>query len=169
MKQKNLWIMSGVPGSGKSTWLKNHWPQCGCVVSRDTIRFQMLNDDESYFAKEESVWHAFTEAITLSLRDYDDVYADATHLGPGSRKKLLKAINAKGYKNLNVNVIYFNVPVEVCIERNKQREGRALVPEDVIRSMANSFTPPTFKEYIKYHLIQEVNEKGEVIHTWRSF
>lgn len=67
----------------------------------------MLNDDESYFAKEESVWHAFVEAITLSLRDYDDVYADATHLGPSSRKKLLKAINAKGYANLNVNVIYF--------------------------------------------------------------
>ena len=82
---------------------------------------------------------------------------------------MLKAINAKGYKNLNVNVIYFNVPVEVCIERNKRREGRAQVPEDVIRSMANSFTPPTFKEYIKYHLIQEVNEKGEVIHTWQSF
>lgn len=147
-------------GSGKSTFLKNRWPQCGCVVSRDALRFQMLNDDESYFAKEESVWHAFVEAITLSLRDY----ADATHLGPGSRKKLLKAINAKGYANLNVNVIYFNVPVEVCIERNKQRDGRAQVPEEVIRSMANSFTPPTFKEY----LIQEVNEKGEVIHTWQS-
>lgn len=95
MKQKNLWIMSGIPGSGKSTWLKNRWPQCGCVVSRDALRFQMLNDDESYFAKEESVWHAFVKAITLSLRDYDDVYADATHLGPGSRKKLLRQLTQK--------------------------------------------------------------------------
>ena len=67
MKQKNLWIMSGIPGSGKSTWLKNRWPQWGWAVSRDALRFQMLNDDESYFAKEEGVWPAFIKAITLAL------------------------------------------------------------------------------------------------------
>lgn len=169
MKQKNLWILSGIPASGKSTFINKLWPNCGCVVSRDTIRFQMLNDDESYFGKEKSVWNAYIEAIKLGLKEYDNVYADATHLNPNSRRKLLTAINAKEYKNLNVNVIYFSTPVEECIKRNEKREGRTRVPESVIRSMANSFVKPTFNECIKYHIIEEVNDKGEVISQWQSF
>jgi predicted kinase len=43
-----------------------------------------------------------------------------------------------------LEALFFDVPVEVCIERNKQR-GRE-VPEQAIRNMAESMEPPAEQE-----------------------
>ena len=42
--------------------------------------------------------------------------------------------------------VSFEAPVNVAIERNKQRVGRALVPEHVIYNMKDSFIIPTLEE-----------------------
>jgi tRNA uridine 5-carbamoylmethylation protein Kti12 len=34
------------------------------------------------------------------------------------------------------------VPIETCLERNAQRTGREVVPEDAIRNMEKSFKMP---------------------------
>jgi predicted kinase len=43
-----------------------------------------------------------------------------------------------------LEALFFDVPVEVCIQRNQQR-GRE-VPEQVIRNLAQSMQLPTEKE-----------------------
>ena len=50
--KKQLIIMCGAPGSGKSTYIEKHFisfPGYTKVVSRDQIRFSILKDDEDYF------------------------------------------------------------------------------------------------------------------------
>ena len=42
----------------------------------------------------------------------------------------------------HIQRVVFDVPVEVCLERNRQRTGRAVVPDHVIQKMAISFYPP---------------------------
>ena len=45
----------------------------------------------------------------------------------------------------------------------------AKIYKDYTKALEDFMTFKSDKEYIKYNLIQEVNEKGEVIHTWQSF
>ena len=55
MKQQNLYLMCGVPGSGKTTWVKRQMMQANGAssrhISRDTIRFNVITDEDDYFAK----------------------------------------------------------------------------------------------------------------------
>ena len=43
-----------------------------------------------------------------------------------------------------VQAVYFDVPLEVCLERNSRRHR--VVEEDVMRRMAAKLKPPTFEE-----------------------
>jgi predicted kinase len=43
-----------------------------------------------------------------------------------------------------VHAVFFDVPLEVCLQRNSQRERS--VSEDVMRKMAEKLRPPVFEE-----------------------
>ena len=147
-----LWIMVGLPASGKSTFASQYCKVHPNTihVSRDEIRFSKITDDEAYFSAEREVFKEFCKQIQNNLNAGLDVIADATHLNWKSRSKLIRNLNLK---NANINCIYVNTPVEVCIERNRTREGRACVPEDVIMTMNRSLTDPNTDPFI-YHDIQ---------------
>ena len=94
MAKHTLYIMCGPAGCGKSTFLNNCATKIseGCaIVSRDEIRFNMLKDDMSYFAKEKEVFAKFTATIASELQ-YADVFADSTCINEASRKKLITAV-----------------------------------------------------------------------------
>lgn len=88
-----LFILMGVPGSGKSTWCKNHITN-ETYISRDEIRFSLISENDEYFSKEDIVFNTFVEKINKALNDGTDVFADATHLNRVSRNKLIKQIQA---------------------------------------------------------------------------
>ena len=51
---KKVWLMCGIPASGKSTWAREHQEMFGgVIVSRDEIRFSIVKDDEEYFSHED--------------------------------------------------------------------------------------------------------------------
>jgi predicted kinase len=43
-----------------------------------------------------------------------------------------------------VQAVFFDVPLEICMERNKRRERT--VGDDVMKKMAERLRPPDFKE-----------------------
>ena len=59
----------------------------------------------------------------------------------------------------NVYVLYIAVPLEVALERNAQRSGRALVPETSIRNMFQSISLPRKEEGIDVVLQLDENYK----------
>lgn len=145
MKNK-LYIMVGVPGSGKSTYAKKHFPGAS-YVSRDKIRFDLVAENEEYFSKEDEVFTEFINTINLELAYGNDVVADATHLNPKSRHKLLKNLDINLIRNIEIIAVIMATPLEECIKRNENRKGtRAYVPPEVIKKMYNSFKTPTFEE-----------------------
>ena len=162
MKQKRLWLTSGVPGSGKSTWVKNKLMCDGGIwISRDEIRFSLLKDDEDYFAHEDHVIKLFYKYINAALKNdtIGDVFADATHLSPKARAEVLRALSLDS--DIEVNCIFFDVPVDVAIKRNEQREGLARVPRSVIRRMNIQKSIPTIEEGFNKIII--INENGEEV------
>ena len=155
--KKRLYLMMGVPGSGKSTYVKSMLKYGDIYISRDEIRYSLLTDEDDYFAKENEVIRTFIENIDKSLvmEEYcGDVYADATHLSPKSRAQVLNQLKNKD----KVSVIYLDIPLNIILERNAQRKGRALVPENVVRRMYNSIILPTKEEGIEELIIIDENQ-----------
>ena len=147
-KSKNLWMMVGVPGSGKSTWIKNHlasFKNYTKVLSRDDIRFSLIDDNDEYFSKENEVFEKFIEEIKDGLKNCNNTIADATHLNERSRAKVFNAL--KGYlKNIEINAIVINTSLDRTIAQNSLREGRSFVPLSAIRRMNIQLTIPTLEE-----------------------
>lgn len=156
--KKHLYLMMGVPGSGKSTYAKNILKYGDIYISRDEIRYSLLTDKDDYFAKENEVIRTFIESIdkSLELEEYrGDVYADATHLSPKGRAQVLNQLKNKD----KVSVIYLDIPLNIILERNAQRQGRALVPENIVRRMYNSIILPTRAEGIEKLIIIDENQE----------
>lgn len=145
MKNK-LYIMIGIPGSGKSTYAKKHFPNA-LYVSRDEIRFNLVAENEEYFSKEKEVFSKFINTINFGLTTGKDVVADATHLNYRSRNKLLKNLDINFIRKIEIVAIVMATPLDECIKRNENRKGtRSYVPQEVIKKMYTSFKPPTFEE-----------------------
>ena len=148
LKDKRLWVMCGIPGSGKSTFIATHnnfFNERKAVISRDNIRFSMIKEKDSYFSKEKEVFAEFIRQIKESLNKNIDTIVDATHINPPSRGKLLRALG-NSLKNVQINAIVIKVPLEIALERNKQREGIKVVPDQAIINMNSQFTEPILDE-----------------------
>lgn len=144
MKQKRVWLLSGLPGSGKSTWARQKIAENGGVwCSRDEVRFSIVKEDEEYFSHEDKVFNTWIKQINEALEnpEVENVYIDATHLNDKSRNKVLNRLTKNTDIEKITNVLFLT-PLETCLERNKQRSGRAVVPEEVIRNMAKTFQIP---------------------------
>lgn len=152
-----LYILIGVPGSGKSTWA-NMFCKHLRYVSRDEIRFDLINENEDYFSHEKEVFSKFVGTITQTLVDGFSVVADATHINMASRRKLTYAIDNL-FKDYNIVYVIFDTPYEICFARNNMREGRAHVPEEVLKNMYNSFRAPRDDEDSR--VIGSITIKGE--------
>lgn len=171
--EKFVYLMVGVPGSGKSTWCKNDLarnkelcdelgePCDSVIISRDEIRFSLLKDNDEYFSKEKEVFNTFVNKINYAISNSKTnyIYVDATHISPASRYKVLNRL--KLGDDVKVVAVNFLIPEEVVRERNGLRTGRSRVPDTVISNMLNGFTPASTEEkYIDSILEVRYNEQN---------
>ena len=154
-----LYILCGPSGAGKSTWarkfVEDHFDDDIRYVSRDEIRFAIVKEEEDYFSHEKEVFKKFSGTIAQTLIDGFDVIADATHLNEFSRRKLTQAVD-QYIKRYEIIYVVFDVDADTCIEHNKERNGRADVPENIIRNMCRDFRYPSKEEDERVKEIIEV-------------
>jgi len=131
-------VLVGLPGSGKSTYLERLGVR---ALSSDAVR-GLLADDETDQGIHREVFATLRYLLRRRLALKRPVtYLDATHLTPRERRPYVKMGQIFG---CSVEAVHFDVPLEVCRERNRRR-GR-MVPEDVLERMAAKLTPPTVEE-----------------------
>ncbi len=141
----------GLPGSGKSSWFKrnNITP-----LSSDMIRALLFdNPDEQRF--QDLVFsnlRSMLRARLVARRPMNCV--GATNLTPHERDSWIKLAKDYGYE---AQALYFDVPLEVCLERNQRRQ-RA-VSEDIMRKMAAKLKAPTFEEGFSKITVVRVKQK----------
>ena len=143
----------GMPGSGKSTWFKRRGVT---PLSSDTLRTLLFDDitEQRYQSLVFSTLRSILRARLVARMPWN--YVDATNLSTGERKQWIQMSRSLGYE---VHAVFFDVPLEVCLERNRRRER--VVAEDVLRRMAAKLKAPTFEEGFAKIVVVRVKQKAE--------
>lgn len=153
MRKPILYILCGIPGSGKSTFaeklMRDKADEDIRYVSRDEIRFHLLKEGEDYFSHEDEVYDRFVGTIANTLIDGFDVIADATHCNHGSRAKLYNYLRLWHMPPEDYDVVFIQMTTsfEECMKRNDLREGVTHVPKSVMKRMWAQSTYPTKHEF----------------------
>jgi predicted kinase len=128
----------GLPGSGKTTWFKRRGVT---PLSSDMLRSILFDDitEQRYQGLVFSTLRSLLRARLIAKMPWN--YVDATNLSPHERRQWIKMAKSFGYE---VQAVFFDVPFEVCMERNQKRERT--VSDETMRKMAERLRPPNFKE-----------------------
>lgn len=142
----------GLPGSGKTTWFKRRGVT---PLSSDLLRSLLFDDigEQRHQSLVFSTLRQLLRARLIARMPWN--YVDATNLSPKERKQWIQMARSLGYE---VHAVFFDVPLEVCLERNRRRERQ--VPEDVMHRMSSKLRAPTFDEGFAKIIIVRVKEKG---------
>ena len=140
----------GLPGSGKTTWYKRRGVT---PLSSDLLRNILFDDitEQRYQGLVFSTLRSLLRARLIAKMPWN--YVDATNLSPHERRQWIKMAKSFGYE---VQAVFFDVPLAICMERNSKRER--VVTDEVMQKMAERLRPPTFKE--GFEKITVVRVKG---------
>ena len=137
--QPELIIFIGLQGSGKSTYYQSNFAATHVHVSKD-LRKNVRKREERQ-----------TQLVAEALAAGKSVVVDNTNPTPDLRAPL---ISLGKRHNARVAAYFFDVPVKVAVVRNRQREGKARVPDVAIFLTAKKLKPPSFEEgYDEVHVI----------------
>lgn len=157
-----LVIMSGIPGSGKTTYalgvqsaLENV-----AVISSDEVRRDVTGriDDGSH---ETMVWQEFEAKIKDAASKHAIVVADSTALTNELRMKWHRAFRAFFDK---IELVYMNIPFSVCWERNLSRER--FVPLNPMAGMFKLLEEPSEEVNNSFDSIIVIKEEAK--DTWKK-
>lgn len=149
MTMPKLYVLVGVPGSGKSTWVSNQkWAENCVYISSD-------KHIENYAAEQGKTYNEVfknyaTTAVSLMLDDVvaarnegKDIIWDQTSVNIKSRKK--KFTMLPDYYHI---AVVFPTPEPEEHARRLNRPGKH-IPKDVLQSMIDTFVMPTEEEGFK--------------------
>lgn len=134
IEKNKLFLLIGIPGSGKSTYarrIKMSNPKT-IIVSTDNIRKELTGSYHFSIESNKEVFNIVRKRILESVISNLDVIYDATNITSDSRENIISIAKDN---NIFVVAVVFDVPLETCLLRNKNRVYKR-VPEDVIRRMS---------------------------------
>ncbi len=128
----------GLPGSGKTTWFKRRGVT---PLSSDLLRTILFDDitEQRYQGLVFSTLRSLLRARLIARMPWN--YVDATNLSPHERRQWIKMAASFGYE---VQAVFFDVPLSVCLERNAKRDRP--VSDDVMNKMSERLKAPAFDE-----------------------
>ena len=126
-------IMSGLPGTGKDTFIKEHYPDYP-MVSLDGIRKEF---GISPTAPQGKVIDEANKRASALLREKAPFIWNATNITDITRKRLTEKLVSY---NAAVKTIYLETRWEELLRRNSSR--KAVVPEKKIEGMLEKLVPP---------------------------
>lgn len=134
---RNLVILRGAPGSGKSTWIEKNnlksytlcaddirlMAEAPILVPHKTHRTISQNNDNY-------VWSLLFEFLEKRMQRGEFIIVDATHSRSTDFSRYKKLAGKYRYRTFYVD--FSDVPIEVCKEQNMMRDSYKIVPDRVI-------------------------------------
>jgi len=144
-----LYMMIGVPGSGKSTWIANQnfdWNKT-MVVSTDAIIDQRAAaQGKTYSEVFQNEIKGATAQMNANLKNAIannmDIVWDQTNLTAKSRQGKLSQI-PKNYRKV---AVFFNTPNEKELQRRLGNRPGKTIPTNVVQSMMSQLEMPSKSE-----------------------
>ena len=128
-----VYLICGLPGTGKDTYIKKHFKDLD-VISLDDVRKELKispNDDQGI------VYNYAKEKAKVLLRNKKSFVWNATNLSNMIRDKQLNLFHDY---SASVKIIFLETDLKTNLERNKTRS--AVVREDIILKLLSSINIP---------------------------
>lgn len=129
--------MSGLPGTGKDTWIERNAAALP-VVSLDAIRRDKRISPK---AEQGLVANLAREQAKTYLRAHQPFVWNATNITPQMRESLVSLFESY---HAHVHIVYLETDWDTLMDRNRNRNET--VPTAVIEKMLDKLTPPETRE-----------------------
>jgi predicted kinase len=145
-----LYVLVGVPGSGKSTWIKEQTWMLGLnIVCTDTFveayaKKQGKTYSEVFDEYMPTAIELMTEQVIFAREHGHDIIWDQTSTTVKSRKRKFNML-----PNYYAIAIVFSIPEEKELRRRLNSRPGKEVPWDVVQGMIDNFEMPTEEEGFK--------------------
>jgi predicted kinase len=142
-----VYVLVGVPGSGKSTWIaQQEWARDCSIVSTDRWIEMFARElgrtySEVFDLFMPAAVRAMSAQVALAQQQGRDIVWDQTSVSVASRAK--KFASLPNYEH--VAVVFATPEPEELARRLAQRPGK-VIPESVVQHMINTFELPTESE-----------------------
>lgn len=143
-----LIMMIGLPGSGKSTWIKHHHLNYfdHVVISSDNIIEQLgapegLNYADAFNKYSSQAFARMKKELKDALADKKNIIWDQTNLTVRSRRKKLKGIP----DDYSLMAVAFEIDSNELLRRRGQRESEdgKTIPWRVLKNMEEQYVRPS--------------------------
>jgi len=152
MSISKLYVLVGVPGSGKSTWhSEQDWLQDAAYISTDRYVEEFAkNMDKTY---SEVFKEVMPECVNLMVGDVvvareagRDIVWDQTSTTIASRKKKFNML-----PNYYAIAVVFTTPepADLIMRLESRYDSGKIIPDNVVQDMINNFEYPTEEEGFK--------------------
>lgn len=172
---RTLVLMRGCPGSGKSTVIKEAGLE-QYALSSDDYRLKVsapyLNEDGDFYISQNFdhiAWAGLYRDLEERFKHGHFTIIDACNASVTQCNRYMVIADKYGYSAFVYNV---NVPLDVALERNKNREEYKRVPEKPVRrihalvetvKLSNSFKPiSSFDEVLNFYTVDITSRYDQV-------
>ena len=146
---KNLYILVGPPGSGKTTWIEKQFYDGCFIVSTDNIIQDLAEADGKTYdevfrtnikAADTTMWKDFDSLVEGG---YSPIVVDRTNMSVKSRAKFIDRLKGSDYK---IHAVVFPKPEDTEHERRLNSRPGKTISKDIITAMLANFQMPTEDE-----------------------
>jgi len=142
-----VYVLVGVPGAGKSTWVENQlWAKDCVYVSSDQLieeeaACQGKTYDEIFKGYVNTAVFLMLEKVIAAREAGKDIIWDQTSVSVKSRKKKFSML--PDYEHI---AVVFDTPSRDELERRLANRPGKNIPWEIVSSMINNFEMPTEEE-----------------------
>lgn len=152
--ENKLIVLSGIPGSGKSTYAADYASKNPdtYIVTSDAIRRELFGRVDD-FSQEEIVWEKFENLVREKAATHKTIIADSSATTNVRRLRW-----AHIFRHLfdKIELVYFDIPFSVCLERNEKRH--MTIPYTDMVVMRDAFEKPSKEVALAYDIITKIKE-----------
>jgi predicted kinase len=142
-----LYVLIGVPGSGKSTWAHNQeWFKDCAYINTDTwVELHAMEKGKTYsevFVEYmPKAVNIMTENVELARHVNQDIIWDQTSTTLASRKRKFNML--PDYYRI---AVWFTTPDEEELKKRLSSRPGKIVPDEIVKSMIDNFEIPDFEQ-----------------------